>query len=232
LVNNRFLDINIFKRDCLRISELGKEKIKEIRLLGGEPLLHPQLCDVIDIIGTLFNKNVVTIVTNGILLLEQKNIFWNICSKYNAKICITKYPVKINFKAIEKMARKYSVNLVYYGNTDVQIKTMHCIPLDLSGMQKKSFDLCFNANNCPQLRDGKIFPCATAAYFEYFNDFFCKNIQTSTEDYIDIYKTKTIDEILAFLCHPVPFCRYCKTQKTIRGIKWGISEKEISEWVK
>ena len=39
------LDIITYKSDCQRISELTNGRIADIRLLGGEPLLHPDIKD-------------------------------------------------------------------------------------------------------------------------------------------------------------------------------------------
>ena len=49
-------------------------------------------------------------------------------------------------------------------------------------------------------------------------------------DYIDIYKAKSIQEILAFLAKPIPFCKYCNVKGRTFGHERGISKKEIEEW--
>lgn len=49
-------------------------------------------------------------------------------------------------------------------------------------------------------------------------------------DIVDIYKASSFDELLDFVCMPVPFCRYCNIRGKVDGIKFGISKKQISEW--
>lgn len=44
----------------------------------------------------------------------------------------------------------------------------------------------------------------------HFNKFFDKNIPLVDKDGIDIYKAKSMKEILEFLSKPIPFCGYCK----------------------
>jgi len=39
-----------------------------------------------------------------------------------------------------------------------------------------------------------------------------------------------MDEILDYLCKPIPFCRYCDWRRLKTGVKWSVSKKEISEW--
>jgi hypothetical protein len=50
------------------------------------------------------------------------------------------------------------------------------------------------------------------------------------KDFVDIYKTQRIENILGFLCKPVPFCRYCDMKKTVYT-NWAVSKKELNEWV-
>jgi MoaA/NifB/PqqE/SkfB family radical SAM enzyme len=229
LAQESYLDIDIFKRDCARLAELTNGKIEEIHLMGGEPLLHPKLINIIDITRHYFNVGIIKLSTNGILLEKLSDIFWETCKKNNVIIVITNYPIKINRDTIKDSAEKYSVKLQFTGG---EVKTMRRDILDIQGRQnaKKSFQLCFKANFCSQLRNGKLYTCPTIPYIEFFNKFFKQNLEVREEDYIDIYKAKNIDEIFDFLCKPVPFCRYCNIKATINEIEWGVSKREISEW--
>lgn len=40
---NNFYDINVFRKDLLRLKELFENHVERITLLGGEPLLNPEL---------------------------------------------------------------------------------------------------------------------------------------------------------------------------------------------
>jgi len=68
-----------------------------------------------------------------------------------------------------------------------------------------------------------------------FNNYFIKNsgaaMEATDDDSIDIYKAKDIGEIYEFLSKPMPFCRYCRIKSWEIGIEWGVSKKEITEWV-
>lgn len=77
------LDIHIYENDCKRISELTKGKIDNILLLGGEPLLHPNVKDFLIITRKYFPEisipnriGIIDLVTNGILLHKQSDDFW------------------------------------------------------------------------------------------------------------------------------------------------------------
>ncbi|MDR1285585.1 MAG: 4Fe-4S cluster-binding domain-containing protein [Campylobacteraceae bacterium] len=232
IAEEKFLNIDIFKKDCERLSQLTNGCIDNIMLMGGEPLLHPQISQIVKITRQYFPVGIIKIITNGILLLKQKSDFWQSCADNEIGISITKYPIKIDFDTIKKTAEKYNVNLEYYSNSDKEEKTMYRVPIDINGKQniKKSFKSCFRANQCIQLQDGKLYTCQTVPYIDYFNKRFKQNLKVSNKDYIDIYKAKNIEEILIFLSKPIPFCRYCDINKTVFGLEWGISKKDISEW--
>lgn len=233
LAEKRFEDITVFENDIKRFAELSDAKLGILKLMGGEPLLHPQLIDFMRISRQYLSETRIEIVTNAILLNLQKEDFWLACNKYNIVIVPTKYPLKTNYKKAEQTATKYGVKLEYYGNTNEVLKTSYHIPLDIEGKQDpaNNFINCFHANNCVFLKQGKLYTCTVAPNICHFNNFFDKNIPLSEKDGIDIHKAQNIDELLAFLAKPIPFCKYCNVNGRTFGHEWGISKKEIEEWI-
>lgn len=227
-----FADIAVFERNMDRISELSKGRVQEIQLLGGEPLLHPQVIDFMIIARKYFPSVAIKMVSNGVLLLKQAEAFWNACKQYDIELIVTKYPIKINYEEIEQLAEKQGVKFSFYGTTADIGKNMQCLPLDLSGKQnaRDSFLRCSRANRCVSLDNGRIYTCSLIPYVKYFNAHFGENLPVTKSDYMDIYKAKNMDEILNFLCRPMPFCRFCNQREIIWDIGYGISKKEISEW--
>jgi hypothetical protein len=173
------------------------------------------------------------VVSNGLLLAKQGEAFWKNCVKNDIEVRITKYPIDLDFDEIKRIANKYGVKFNCHEDTDKVIKDMNMIPLDLNGTQNKndSFRLCFAANRCINLRNGRLSTCSTCATISIFNNYFNTNLQESEADSIDIYRAKDIDVILDFLRKPIPFCRYCISRETITHLPWHRSKREISEWV-
>ena len=226
IADDYMLDAASFESDCKRLSELGGEKIREITLLGGEPLLHPKIGDFMGIVRLYFPAAMLKIVTNGTLLLKQKEHFWDSCKQNNAYIAITHYPIELDIKAVKAVMDKHGVVLRW--NRDVQSWNKMTFDLTGRGDPRKNYKKCFISLQCPELHAGKIATCQTILKARYFNGYFQKNLDVSDADAIDIYKAKTMDEILEFISNPVPFCRYCNVKWP--SIKWGISQKDISEW--
>jgi len=198
-------------------------------MLGGEPLLNPQITRLFEIARKYFPGTPISVLTNGTLLQRQETEFWESCKVNNIKITITKYPVKLEVEKIKETAQSYGVKLeILYENDERRFWRR---PIDLEGRQdiKSSFRRCFAANRCICLRNGKI-SCPTALYTDYFNTYFDKKLAFTEKDYIDIYKVKTISEIFNFLSKPIPFCRYCDFRHIVFGMDWSVSKRELSEW--
>jgi MoaA/NifB/PqqE/SkfB family radical SAM enzyme len=229
IADEHFLDVANYKKDCEKLSELAKKYVRKIHLLGGEPLLHKNIVDIIEITRTNFEKSVIKIITNGILLDRMEPAFWNSCKKNNVVICITQYPININIKKICECSLQYGVDIERFGN-DFTMKFRKDV-YDADGLQnkKKSFKTCNPI--CHQLHDGKLYLCPATAYIKYLNKYFSKNFVVSEKDYVDIYQVKNIKTLVKFLRNPIPFCRYCNKNASERNIIWHISKREISEWM-
>lgn len=232
LATEVYTDINQFEKDCAQIAKIAEGKVCEIQLLGGEPLLHPELIKFMEITRRYFPTNAINIVSNGILLKKQPDEFWISCRQNKISIVVTKYPIKLDFEGIKQLADSKGVNFSFYGNTETVEKNMECIPLDLEGKQdaKDSFLRCSRANRCIALDNGKIYPCSLIPYVKYFNLEFKQNLQVTPQDYIDVDKLGNLGELLQFVSQPVPFCKYCNIKGTVWDIGYGISKKDILEW--
>ena len=105
LAEPHFCDINLFKKDISRMKELfpGKQ-VKRIRLLGGEPLLHPGVSDFICLTAAIFPEAERSVVTNGILLPKMGDEFWEVIKSTRTSICVSKYPIALEVcQAVKSM---------------------------------------------------------------------------------------------------------------------------------
>jgi len=230
LAKEKFIDINVFRRDCKRIADLTDHHVERIRFMGGEPLLDQNKIDVLNIARENFPDTSLSLVTNGILLPQQTNEFWKTCQQKNIQIEISNYPVKINRKKINILSTEHHVKVVWL-NTNVKLHWWK-MKLDVNGFQdkNKNFRFCLQSNYNTNLYEGKLYPCPTIAYIHHLNHYFDEKFVVTENDYIDIYQAKSIDEIHDYLSKPVPFCKYCNIKKQ-EIIEWGVSKKERNEWI-
>ena len=229
-----FIDVEEFRRDFMRMGEIFNHDCERIYLLGGEPLLHPEIISLIKIARQCFTSGNIFIFTNGILLPQKEADFWQACHDNNILIWISAYPIKIDIDTIREKAEKFGVNVNWAWGQDQHERNQFSIHgLNLAGDSdiKLNFVMCGSANECIVLKHGKLFTCVPAAHVHHFNKYFHKSINITSADCIDIYKDYSSDEIFQKLIEPIPACRYCTTSKTARTFDWGHTKKEISEWL-
>lgn len=231
IAKKEFLDLEQYERDMKHLSALSSGEVHHINLLGGEPLLHPEIHRILNITRDSFPIGEIRIVTNGILLKTMKEVFWEVCKEKRISVTPTKYPVNIDYKALEDIAKKHSVNYYYFGSDHSSGAWAH-IAIDLSGGNSEldSWLQCGNANNCAVYSDGKIFQCPRTAKIRHFNEYFNVHLPLSPKDYLEVQAVHSLDEIMNFYTHATPFCRFCNPATT-RPDTWGISNLEMQEWL-
>jgi molybdenum cofactor biosynthesis enzyme MoaA len=232
IAEERFVSLDNIRKDLAQISTILSGEVKRIGVMGGEPLLHPQLKEILISTRLYFPNTLIQLVTNGLLLLGQDEEFWLICRGNNIIIVNTKYPINLDYEAIKKTAAAHGVVFEHYGYTGIT-KFSHKITLDIEGIQdpEKSFAECFHANRFPLLMDGKLYSCPIAPNVRHFNNKFGTHMELEDRDFLDIYRVKKASELLNFLSSPKPFCRYCNVANRLYGHKWERSKREMDEWI-
>ena len=232
IAEKEFADINIVRKDLARLSKLTDKKLDRLLLLGGEPLLHPNINLFIEASYEFFPNTEITVFTNGILLDKMPNTFWEVCKKTNTIIKYTKYPINLNFENLHNLADNYGVKMIPAEYLEDKVKTSWKFPLDLSGRQNilSNFLNCMHATHCINLENGRMYTCTVAPNIRHFNRYFNKNIPLSNSDGVDIYTVKNLDELIQRLYSPIPFCRYCDIKNRKNDIPFAISKKDIKEW--
>jgi MoaA/NifB/PqqE/SkfB family radical SAM enzyme len=219
-----YADVDVYERDLHRMRELFHD-IYQISLMGGEPLLHPEINSFIDITRQAFPQSKIAIFTNGMLLKSMPESFWQMCNASRARIKITQYPIALDFKSIKQFVKSKQVQI----KIPKEVNTFYqFINLRGDSDPQKSFRTCRAMYTAPFLSDGKIYPCSFAPHVHYFSEYFNQTISASSKDYIDIRASTTPEDILTFLKQPIPLCRWCKERRT--PIPWHISKKAIEEW--
>ena len=229
------LDLDELEKDLKRVAALfdNGNDIKTLYLLGGEPLLHPDINRAMKIARQYFPKAFIAIITNGLLLKNEPESFWNTCKAHNIAITPTWYPINVDYDELGKIAEKHGVEYHLFGVSAAGGRTLAHYPLDLSGSQDplRSYLACWEGNECIVLRNHRFWTCSIAPHFPIFNKHFDKHIPLNEDDGIDIYKAKDQQEIREFLAQPREFCKYCNSAGRTQDHPWERTEGKIEEWV-
>ena len=209
---DKYLDVETFESDFKQLQSLTKNKIRQIDLLGGETLLHPQINIFLSIARKYFKRSKIILFTNGILLKNMPNEFWDICAINNIVISISNYPIKLDINNIMEKSKRHNVD-IYTSKK----RTFGYFKMDIKGLQnaEANIEKCFESKNCHCLDHGKMYLCYIPACINIFNDFFNKNIPVIEEDYIDIYKVKHIKDIIQHMRKPMIFCKLYKHSNSL-----------------
>ena len=219
------------KKDLLRIRELGLIP-REISFEGGEPLLHPQVLEFIEIARNTFPSTVIVILTNGTLLKNFEGSFFKNLASLNCEIIIDNYFEENDFSYFKEIVNKvnlsYEIHLCfskegYFFNLNLNPSTT-----SYSFEENfRSFISCEKANKCITLLNHKLYTCGLAAYIFRLNEYFHMNYP---DNGINIYEHDG-DRIAQFLARPCALCGYCNfPEETNQNYKLSAREKE--EWIK
>lgn len=215
-----YLSIDIFEKDLKEITK--KLNYKLLNILGGEPLLHPEINLFLNKARKICPHTKITISTNGILLPEMDESFWQTLKKNGIEIRLSIYPVTIaNAKTYINLIHKHKVKLCEiwdgrkfylrrnkFANSDENILYKNC-----------------DAKICHQLHSGTLYPCPTSAYGHFYNEYFKNDFFPSKG--INIYENSS-ENIYNFLTHPIKDCKTCLIKGKI--INWEITKYNEKEW--
>lgn len=225
------MPVELFERDMQEMARIFGDEQGEFRLLGGEPLLHPQIVDFIQITRKALPQAKIFISTNGTLLKKMTEEFYENCRKLNIAIETTKYPISLDYDELGEWLRSKGVAHSYIGSSEGG-RTLWHFPLDFTGSKnpRESYLGCRNANTCWTLEEGRLFTCSIAPNLKVFEQHFQKGIHLTPQDGVDIYTANNAEEVAKALALPMPCCRYCDVKKRTYDHEWGISKKDIKEW--
>lgn len=206
----------------------NSEIIKTIYLIGGETLLYPWLKEAIVLGRKYFPWADIKIFTNGLLIPKMDEEFWRLCKENDIVIAITRYPVKVDYDAIEALCREKDIKVEIFGDRRVE-KSFYRLALDPEKKQNRllSHFRCISFG-CVTVDHGKIFPCSQSACVGHLNKKFGTDFKWEKGDYISVDKLKDAKEIKRLRSRPVPFCGYCMHQQVV---DYGLSKRDKKEWI-
>lgn len=237
IADKSYIDVESFSKDLHRLSEvIPGDCFGTLYILGGEPLLHPDIVRILCISRECYPKQTIKIITNGVLLPQMSDDFWNCCEENGIIIEVTKYPIKYDYGDLKSFVsnRSNKVTIKYKGRTRFLVKKQYRLPLDIYGKQdmEYSFRHCFMGGSCLNLSKGHLYTCSYAAFIERLNKRFDLSFPITQEDGIDIYtESLTANGVLETMSKPIPLCKYCAVKDREYGLKWDTSKRIKEEWL-
>ena len=225
---NDFYPIEKHERDVKNFA--AAVDVLQFRLLGGEPLLLPNLADYIKITRKYFPQTDLRLVTNGLLLPSASQDLLDAIRDNGFIVDITLYPP--TEKVIDKVSAILEENKILFTKgslTNGRTVENFFVFLTLHGGHdpQKSRQVCIN-DTCRFMRDGKIYKCPIDALsYKFAEKFGLKGFPKSTGVTIG---APNFVSLLEKLNGNVECCYWCN--ETNRQVAWKTSNKPaLEEWL-
>jgi MoaA/NifB/PqqE/SkfB family radical SAM enzyme len=220
-----FGDLSQFRKDLERLRELVWG-IKVFRLMGGEPLLNPELPEFVRAAREVFPDADIHVVSNGLALDDSKIELLQTMAECHVNLDISQYPpAEAKKDRILALCRLMRVNCYF---TDPIRVFRNC--LDPAGENDiaASHQAC-DVKQCHFLSKGKAAGCILPFILPLANQNLHAEMQESPEDVIDLYDP-SLDgfTLIQKLRSPMQTCRYCDPAHT-NAFEWGVANRHVAK---
>ena len=226
LAPKEFEDYEQMENDFIRLRQIFSH-IDKIRIMGGEPLLNPNLIKYIIMIKQNFPYTDLRIVTNGILLKNISEDLLKCIRENNVMIDISVYPPLIS--EMDSIIKKLKKN-----NIKVFIENIGKFkPVLLKEKRLYPYRKLRNCN-CINLRKGYLASCPLVFTIQYINDNYNNKYGYSINK-VNIYeKNITAKYIKEQLKKTFELCNYCAHyREDLNFFEWEQRKKDykLEDWI-
>lgn len=219
----KFADYEQMIRDWKRIKELfwGVERIK---LMGGEPMLSPELCKYVKAAREIFPDADIMVTTNGLLINEKCEELFRTMRENYCFFDISLYtPMEKRIKEVEKLLQSKGVWYAVNDSKGDFYKVMSRTPdYDIDEM----YQAC-TAKNCHHLREGKISVCSRPQYAHIVNERYGVNIPENSGVWDIYHLDMDAWELDAKLSSGFEACAYCAPPVSYQ---WGRADDKTAKY--
>lgn len=213
--------------------------INNITLLGGEPFLHPNLTEIINMARQLFPSISITIITNGTLYNKLPEITPAIINN-RIEVSLSLYPISNTDKIKEEFIKYIPANLLRIDDMSTEMGFSKQLLMEDINNNDHQILICPRRHWCTQIKDKRLYICHFAAQLNYLKQAFPDEVHINEHDcYIQLGPNTTPEMILDFLNKNIPdVCRHCDdVNQFVEGDcyhynidRWDTSNKELNEF--
>ena len=236
LAQKHCLDLGDYEADLGTLATIPgiQSYFRGLYLMGGEPLLHPRIADVITLTRRMLPHIRIVLATNGLLVGRMDDEFWDALVSCDVELQFSAYPINVDYNGLIGMAKARGADVAFamdLTERDSGKEAFLKVAIDPEGRQDpvRSFNSCFFGGSFMQLSGGSIWNCQIAAHHATLNAAFGWKMASEPSDELPLASVTSIDDIESFRRSERPMCRYCANNQM--GIMaWGRSRRDESEW--
>lgn len=182
------------------------------KIMGGEPLLHPDITAVLRILKAARVSPIIRLFTNGLLLHRMDEAFWEALDQLTVSV-YSSAPVKPEHLArVREQARRFDVVLnVKPVESFSQVLRRDRVADD--DAVRATYAACWLRHRCMIVRDGVFYKCTRAAYKDDFMERVAQTpcAERAASDGVPVDAPDFNARVLDYLNReePLSACRYC-----------------------
>ena len=183
-----------------------------LKIVGGEPLLHPDLLSLLRAVRESNICEYISLVTNGTLLMQMKDAIWAELDEVELSIYPGTRPMlETHLPSVQQSAARHRVKLVIspYENFRITFSTIGTVDAELIGRIYRNCRLA-NLWGCQSVHQGYFFKCPKCIYIPRILDgpvrYDYRKDGLKITDSHDFLR-----QLSEYLCSQEPLlaCRYC-----------------------
>lgn len=203
-VPSRFESTGVLEQSLAALR--GLLRCRKLYILGGEPLLHPQIEDILSVAANAQLGGEICLKTNGLLLPRMSPGFWQLVDR----VAVSVYPaseraLQRHRKEVEQMACAHRAELSYV-NVDRFRHIVGAAARTSERLVRHVFEGCEYKTYTHSVSGGRLFRCAPSVNLR------AASFHVADSDSVDLLGgAHTGDAVAGFLQSSVPLsaCRYC-----------------------
>lgn len=210
LLPKRFVELATVERDLRALAPVLL--FDELKLVGGEPLLHPELLAILRVARASGVARQLTLVTNGLLLHKMPDeVFWLI-----DRLWVSRYPgvkVQLDLAALQKKCDQHGITL-WHKETDAFQLGLINRRIDDEAVVREIFSRCGYAHawSCHTIYEGRYYKCSPAPFVPGRQQLLGQPFVESPDDYVELHAGGDLRARLAtYLAadRPLAACHHC-----------------------
>jgi hypothetical protein len=211
LLPRRFASLETFQKDATALAPVFHSR--ELRLVGGEPLLHPELVGFMQAARSSGVADLLVLVTNGVLLHRMSEDAWDLIDVLRVSV----YPGVERALSVEACATICAERGILFeadGKDGQFQRSLLNLRNDDDALVQKVFGACRMARDlaCHTVHEGRFYRCSIAPFMRARLARLGVDFDNREEDGVALHDNPHLREELARCLsseRPLAACRYC-----------------------